>query len=70
MDHRHPPVTSRAHRDFWAAFDRLPASVQQRARQKYRLRLGNPRHPSLHFKKVGADRWSARVNRTTAPWPS
>ena len=46
---------------FWSCFDRqLPQSVQKLARKNYELLKENPKHPSLHFKKVGK-LWSARV---------
>lgn len=38
---------------FWACFDALPGRVQDLARRNYELLKENPRHPSLHFKKVG-----------------
>jgi hypothetical protein len=47
---------------FWSCFYALPQSVQQLARKNYELLKENPRHPSLHFKKVGK-LWSARVGR-------
>ena len=45
---------------FWSCFDKLPQSVQKLARKNYELLKENPKHPSLHFKKVGK-LWSARV---------
>jgi hypothetical protein len=45
---------------FWARFEDLPQSVQEMARKSFDLLKANPRHPSLHFKKVGRF-WSARV---------
>jgi len=42
-------------------FADLPKEVQMRAQKAYRLWRENPRHPSLHFKKVGKV-WSARVD--------
>ena len=45
---------------FWRHFEQLPEPVQRIARQNFRLLLANPRHPSLHFKKVGKF-WSVRV---------
>jgi hypothetical protein len=42
-------------------FAALPVEVQTRARKAYGLWRGNPRHPSLHFKKVGRV-WSTRVD--------
>jgi len=38
----------------------LPPEIQRLARKNFKLWLRDPRHPSLHFKKVG-DFWSARV---------
>jgi hypothetical protein len=46
--------------EFWQAFARLPADVQTVARNNYEMLKMNPRHPSLHFKKVGGQ-WSVRV---------
>ncbi len=38
----------------------MPTEVQDLARSTHALLKQNPRHPSLHFKKVGAY-WSVRV---------
>ena len=46
---------------FRQLFAALPAEVRARAQKAYRLWRENPRHPSLHFKKVGKI-WSARVD--------
>ena len=46
--------------EFWEAFEILPPEIQILARGNYEILKDNPRHPSLHFKKVG-DQWSARV---------
>ena len=45
---------------FWEAYDNLPKSVQNIADKNYELLKTNPKHPSLHFKKVGVY-WSVRV---------
>ena len=45
---------------FWEAYDNLPKSVQNIADKNYELLKTNPKHPSLHFKKVGGY-WSVRV---------
>ena len=45
---------------FWACYRALPADVQQLADRNYDLLRRDPRHPSLHFKKIG-QLWSARV---------
>jgi hypothetical protein len=49
--------------DFWRFFNELPSEVQTLARANYELLKTDPRHPSLHFKKVG-DYWSVRVGRS------
>lgn len=48
--------------DFWHSYAALPLKVKGQARKAYRLWVSNPFHPSLHFKKVGNDLWSARVS--------
>ena len=45
---------------FWDRFYQLPEAIQRLARKNFALLQENPRHPSLHFKKVGRF-WSARV---------
>lgn len=45
---------------FWAAYEALPKSVQELADQNYETLKANPRHPSLHLKKVGRY-WTVRV---------
>jgi hypothetical protein len=48
--------------DFWHYFHQLPTEVQELARENFKLLQSNPRHPSLHFKKVKGY-WSVRVGR-------
>lgn len=49
-----------ASRDFWVCYGKLPATVQELADKAFALLKGDPRHPSLHLKRV--DRfWSVRV---------
>ena len=38
----------------------LPQEIQQLADRGYQMLLQDPRHPSLHFKRIGKV-WSARV---------
>jgi hypothetical protein len=45
---------------FWTLYEALPAEVRQLADKNYQLLKQDPRHPSLHFKKLGAH-WSVRV---------
>lgn len=53
MNHRATPR-------FWACYRALPAEVQHLADRCYELLQGDPRHPSLHLKKVGRF-WSVRI---------
>ncbi|MCA0268043.1 MAG: hypothetical protein LCH53_02295 [Bacteroidetes bacterium] len=46
MRHR---ATSR----FWSCYHDLPAEVQRAADRAYALLKADPRHPSLHFKRIG-----------------
>jgi hypothetical protein len=52
----------RASPRFWACYERLPEEIQRLADQNFEILKTSPRHPSLHFKKVGRF-WSARVGR-------
>ena len=45
---------------FWSCYRLLPEEIQQLADRDYQLLLHDPRHPSLHFKKIG-ELWSVRV---------
>ena len=45
---------------FWALYEALPTEVRATADKNYALLKADPRHPSLHFKKVGP-LWSVRV---------
>ncbi len=47
--------------DFWKAYANLPPELKEQAKKAYRLWQDNPLHPSLHFKKVGKNLWSARI---------
>jgi len=46
---------------FWQHYHALPYDVSERADKSFALLRENPRHPSLHFKKIGAF-WSVRVD--------
>jgi len=48
--------------DFWTCHRALPKDVQRLADKSFALLKSDPRHPSLHLKKVGR-LWSARVGR-------
>jgi len=45
---------------FWKCFDNLPHPIQTIAEENFKLLKENPRHPSLHFKKIGK-LWSIRT---------
>ena len=45
---------------FWASYQGLPVDVRDLADKNFALLKSDPRHPSLHFKRVGRF-WSARI---------
>ena len=45
---------------FWRCYAALPKDIQTLADESYDLLKNDPKHPSLHFKKLGAF-WSVRV---------
>ena len=49
-----------ASRRFWGAYKKLPDDVRKVADRNYKLLQQDPKHPSLHVKRVGRF-WSARV---------
>ncbi|MEK7274372.1 MAG: hypothetical protein AAB296_08995 [Candidatus Desantisbacteria bacterium] len=52
-----------ANPSFWACYEQLPAFIQNLADKNFELLKINPKHPSLHLKKVMSKYWSARVGR-------
>ena len=50
----------RASPRFWQHYRALPEELQHLADRGYQLLLKDPRHPSLHFKRIGR-LWSVRV---------
>jgi hypothetical protein len=54
-------VSSRGTQTFWELYRGLPVEIQESARKAYRKWQQDAFHPSLHFKKVGGDNWSARI---------
>ena len=52
---------SKATPEFWNLYRSLPGEVKKAARKAFNLWSTTPFHPSLHFKKVGNRKWSARV---------
>ena len=45
---------------FWKSYNALPEEVRQVADKNFELLKSDPRHPSLHFKRIGK-LWSARA---------
>jgi hypothetical protein len=56
-------VNSVAARRFWALFHALPGHVQELPIRSYDLWRRDPRHPSLHFRRLrgSADRFTVRI---------
>ena len=48
---------------FWQLYQQLPKEARALADKNFELLKSDPHHPSLHFKKVDANRklWSVRV---------
>jgi hypothetical protein len=46
--------------DFWAGYRNLPSHIREVADKNFTLLKMDPRHPSLHFKKIGKI-WSVRI---------
>lgn len=53
MNHRTSPR-------FWKLYGQLSLDIRDLADKNFELLEQNPRHPSLHFKKIGPF-WSVRV---------
>jgi hypothetical protein len=53
-------VTHLATPAFWAAYPALPDTVRALADKNFALLKSDPRHPSLHLKRVGSY-WSVRI---------
>jgi hypothetical protein len=46
---------------FWDQYDLLPPPIKRLADKNYQLLKQNPKHPSLHFKKIRQQLYSVRV---------
>jgi len=55
-------LTHHAAPSFWRCYDALPEAVRELADKQFALLKDDPRHPSLHLKRVGRFR-SARIGR-------
>lgn len=49
--------------DFWEAYSVLSPELKEKARKVYQLWRNDQSHPSIHFKKVGKNLWSARITQ-------
>ena len=50
-----------AENSFWNCYHKLPASIQKLADKNFHLLKLDPKHPSLHFKKIVDNLWSVRA---------
>ncbi len=48
---------------FWHCLRHLPQSTQQLADKNFNLLKSDPKHPSLHLKRLSKDFWSVRVGK-------
>lgn len=55
-------MKSYATAEFWKSYAKLSPDIKQQARKAYKLWSENSLHPSLHFKKVDKQLWSARIS--------
>ncbi len=46
-------MTHHASPRFWRCYDALPASTRQVPDKNFELLKADPKHPSLHFKRIG-----------------
>ena len=57
------PLRHRATLKFWGLYEELPSDIRTLADRNYVLLSRDPKHPSLHFKNIGRNRWSVRIGR-------
>jgi hypothetical protein len=55
-----PSLTHLTSPDYWPLYYQLPADVRQTTDKYFSLLKSDPRHPSLHLKRIG-DLWSVRA---------
>lgn len=48
---------------FRSLYDALPDRIRAQADRDFALLKRDPKHPSLHFKRIKNDLWSVRVGR-------
>jgi len=47
---------------FWTLYSNLPSEIRDLADKNYEILKANPRHPSLHLKRI-EELWSVRVGQ-------
>jgi len=47
---------------FWSLYGKLPEEIRELADKHYELLKANPRHPSLHLKRI-EELWSVRIGQ-------
>lgn len=47
---------------FWLLYQKLPAEIRELADKNFQILKANPRHPSLHLKRI-EELWSVRVGQ-------
>lgn len=59
-------MKSQATLKFWKLYEKLPRKVQRQAQKTYQMWKKNPRHPSVHFKRVDNEEpiYSARISES------
>jgi hypothetical protein len=55
------PLSHRATKSFWRLYSELPEDIRDLADKNFVLLRSDPFHPSLHFKTIKPELWSARV---------
>ena len=57
-----PSLSHFTNPDYWRLYHRLPAHVRATADKNFAILKSDPKHPSLHLKKIG-DLWSVRIGK-------
>ena len=55
-----PPLNHFTNTNYWSLYRRLPSHVREIADKCFALLKSDPKHPSLHLKKIG-ELWSVRA---------
>jgi hypothetical protein len=55
------PLKHQTTHTFWKLYAQLPDDIRELADRNYELLANDPKHPSLHLKNIGSNRWSVRI---------